>query len=254
VKTGEVLPVNLFWQGLTDQLPDLTFFDQLQDEQGQALALTERPPSYPTTAWSSGTLLRDLHRLRLPATVPPGQYKLVAGVLRPDKSRLQVDGTDQVILGLVTVEGRPHEFDPPQPQVEVDAIFGDIARLVGYDLAVPTALAAGDAVQLTLYWQSKTNNNQRFERNWTIFAHIVDVEGRIWGQRDQLPGAGEFPTTSWVPEEYITDNREIVLNPDTPPGTYFIEIGLYDANSATFERLLLGPEDSFTLEIPLVVK
>jgi hypothetical protein len=186
--------------------------------------------------------------------VPPGQYKLVAGVLRPDKSRLQVDGTDQVILCQVTVEGRPHEFDPPQPQVEVDAIFGDIARLVGYDLAVPTALAPGDAVQLTLYCQSKTNNNQRFERNWTIFAHIVDVEGRIWGQRDQLPGAGEFPTTSWVPEEYITDNREIVLNPDTPPGTYFIEIGLYDANSATFERLLLGPEDSFTLEIPLVVK
>jgi hypothetical protein len=81
VKTGEILPVNLFWQSLAADLPDLICFVQLQDDQGRALALTERPPVYPTPAWTTGTLLRDLHRLRLPAEVPPGRYRLAAGVL-----------------------------------------------------------------------------------------------------------------------------------------------------------------------------
>lgn len=248
-KTGDLLPVNLFWQSLASGLPELTMFVQLQDEAGQALALTERPPVYATTAWSKETLLRDLHKLRLPATMPPGAYKLAAGVLLPDKTRLPTSEGDQVILGEIKVESRPHNFERPQPQVSLDANFSGSASLIGYDLDRPEDLSPGDTLTLTLYWRGEAG----FDRSWTVFAHIVDAEGRIWGQRDQLPGDGAFPTTSWVPGEYIADTRQISLNLDTPSGTYFIKVGLYDSSTPNFERLPVDEGDAVTFETPIRV-
>ena len=243
-KPGDELPVNLFWQSLSNNLPDLTMFVQLQDATGQAMALTERPPVYPTTAWSTKTSLRDLHKLRLPATIPPGTYQLAAGILLPDKTRLQTSQGDQLVLGQVTVEARPHILDPPQPQVAVNADFSGSATLVGYDLDYPAQPKPGDAITLTLYWQGGAG----FDRSWTIFAHLVDAEGHIWGQQDQLPGGGEFPTTSWVPGEYIADTRNIQFKSDAPPGAYAIKVGLYDANSPTFERAPVAGGDTVLLE------
>jgi hypothetical protein len=247
-KTGEILPVNLFWQGLLAPLPDFTMFVQLQDDQGQAAALTERPPSYATSAWQEGTLLRDLHRLRVPATMPPGTYKLAAGILRADKTRLQVNGQDQVLLGEVMIEARPHSFEPPQPQFATAIDFGG-AALIGYDLAPTATIQPGQAVDLTLYWRGQNG----FDRNWTVFAHIVDEDGRIWGQRDQLPGAGQFPTMSWIPDEIIIDGRAISLPSEMPSGTYFVKIGLYDAHASNFERLPVNGSDAVLLETPLTI-
>ena len=248
-KTGEVLPVNLFWQSLSSDLPELTMFVQLQDGAGQALALTERPPVYATTAWPAEMLLRDLHKLRLPATMPPGSYKLAVGVLRPDKTRLQTSAGDQVVLGEVKVEARPHNFEPPQPQFSLNEDFSGSASLIGYDLDRSEDLKPGNPLTLTLYWQGQAG----FERSWTVFAHVVDAEGRIWGQRDQLPGEGAFPTTGWTPGEYIADTRQIFLNAATPPGLYFIKVGLYDAQTANFARLPVGEGDAIMLETPIRV-
>ena len=107
----------------------------------------------------------------------------------------------------------------------------------------------GQTVDLTLYWQSLAE----FDRNWTIFAHIIDADGRIWGQRDQQPADGAFPTMGWVPNEYIKDSRQIPIYIETPPGTYFIRIGLYDASHPNFERLLIGNDDHLILDTPIHV-
>ena len=244
IKPGDELPVNLFWQSLSNRLPNLIMFVQLQDTEGRALALTERPPLYPTSKWSTKTSLRDLHKLRLPATIPPGTYQLAAGILLPDKTRLQTPQGDQVVLGQVTVEARPHTFDRPQPQVALNADFSGSAALIGYDLDYPAPPTAGDSISLTLYWQGGAG----FERSWTVFAHIVDSEGRIWGQQDQLPASGEFPTTGWIPGEYIADTHLIQLKSDAPPGNYAVKVGLYDASSPTFERVPVGGSDAVLLE------
>ncbi|MEM7034995.1 MAG: glycosyltransferase family 39 protein [Chloroflexota bacterium] len=246
-KSGDDLPVNLFWQSMQHNLDNLTIFVQLQNEAGQALALTERPPVYPTTNWTGETLLRDLHKLRLPATIPTGTYRLAVGVLKPDKRRLIAQTGDQVILGDVVVETRAHTFDAPNPQFTLNANFSDSALLIGYDLEFSNNLQAGDLIDLTLYWHSQAG----FNRQWTIFAHIIDGEGRIWGQQDQVPGDGEFPTTSWIPDEYITDTRQIRLNSDAPSGTFFIKVGLYDATSPTFERVIVDGSDAVLFERPI---
>ena len=66
---------------------------------------------------------------------------------------------------------------------------------------------------------------------------FTDSEGQIIGQQDQIPGAGQFPTTGWIPNEYLVDSYNLFIPPDTPPGEgiYHLRIGLYDSND--FSRL-----------------
>ena len=67
--------------------------------------------------------------------------------------------------------------------------------------------------------------------------HLVDGNDQIISQQDQIPGGGQFPTTSWLPDEYLTDTYNLFIPPDAPAGdkAYQLKIGLYDAND--FSRL-----------------
>lgn len=247
VTTGDLLAVNLFWQGISAGQPDLLTFVQVQNAAGQAVALTERSPVYPVSAWTAGTLLDDRHTVRIPATLEAGTYRLAAGVLLPDKTRLTAAAADQVSLGEVTVLARPHNYQPPAPAYPLAASFSGGATLVGYDLW-PQTVKAGQPLNLTLYWRAEGG----FSRNWVVFAHILSADGQIWGQRDQAPGAGAFPTAAWVPGEFITDERQIPLKPETPPGAYTVEVGLYDPN--TFERApIAGGGDALRLDTSVTV-
>jgi 4-amino-4-deoxy-L-arabinose transferase-like glycosyltransferase len=250
-QAGDTVSVDLLWQSLQGQLPPLLTFIQLQTEAGQALAVTERPPPLETPLWGEGTLLRDEHRLRLPATLPPGKYFLAAGVLESDLTRWRTDGffpADQVILAEIQIESRPRVFTPPQSVNPIDppADFGG-GELVGFTILPPT-VRPGQPVTLTTHWRGSAGFNQE----WVIFAQVVDEAGQIWGQRDQPPGNGSLPTTSWVPGEYLTDTRHINLRPETPPGQYHLLLGLY--NPVNFQRVpLASGGDAIRLPLTLTV-
>jgi 4-amino-4-deoxy-L-arabinose transferase-like glycosyltransferase len=228
-RAGDSLPFSLFWQSLTDHNQPYVVFAQLQDQSNTPLALSESPPIYPSEHWSTGTLLRDPREIPLPATLPAGTYRLVVGLLRPDGTRLSVQGKDQIVLTDVETTQRSHVFSPPSSGQPMDARFGDSARLAGYDLSEGTHVQAGQSLQLVLHWQALKTFSQRY----TVFVHLVDANDRILGQRDQVPGNGQFPTTSWIPGEYLSDTYVILLDPDTPPGQYWIEIGLYNPLDGT---------------------
>jgi hypothetical protein len=61
---------------------------------------------------------------------------------------------------------------------------------------------------------------------YTVFVHLLDANGNLLASADAEPGNGEFPTTGWIENEYIADVHAAIAN--IPPGTYQIEIGLYD--------------------------
>lgn len=223
-QAGDSLTFSLFWQALDDVNQPYVVFAQLQDETSQPVALSETPPIYPSDRWSAGTLLRDPREIPLPATLPSGGYRLAVGLLSPDGSRLPVDGDDQVVLTQLETTQRPHDFSAPSPQHTIDARFGERARLVGYDLADGTDVQAGDLLTLVLYWQAL----ETFDRRYIVFVHLVDGNDHIFGQRDQVPGDGKFPTTSWVPGEYLADTHVIPVKSGTPPDDYWIEVGFYN--------------------------
>lgn len=234
-KAGEVLPFNLFWESLTDAPDPLTTIIQLQDTvTGQPVFSLERTPIRPTSEWQTYTLLRDPYDLSLPPALPPGNYRLVVALLTPEQTRLKVGESDQLALTLVQTIDRPHIFEAPSPQFPLAANFSNQARLAGVDLPDITVKAGGN-LPLTLYWQALAP----LDRSWKVFVHLVDGQGKIVSQQDQIPGAGQFPTTSWLPGEYVVDSYNLSIPADTPPGRqlYRLEIGLYDANDVGLSRL-----------------
>jgi hypothetical protein len=151
----------------------------------------------------------------------------VIALLTPEQTRLTVNGRDQLLLTVVETIDRPHNFEAPTPQITLEANFSDQARLAGVDLPQATVKAGGN-LSLTLYWQALAP----LDRSWKVFVHLVDRQDKIVSQQDQIPGAGQFPTTSWLPNEYLVDSYNLAIPADTPPGrqAYRLEIGLYDAS------------------------
>jgi len=100
-----------------------------------------------------------------------------------------------------------------------------------------------------LYWQAIAT----IDKNWTVFVHLTDGDGQIISQQDQIPGGGQFPTTGWVPNEYLVDNYNLLIPADIPssPQPYLIKIGLYDAVDFSRLPILEAGEivsDHFTLD------
>jgi hypothetical protein len=223
------------------------------DGAGQLASLWEAPPggTYATNAWQPGTLIRTQASIRPRADLPDGRYRLIAGLFRAsDKARLRTtDGADHILLGEITVRGRPHDRTPPQPQYPTDVAFSQAGRLLGYDLAAPpNGFRPGSAIPLTLYWQA----NAATERPHTVFVHLVDAAGTIHGYGDGEPGGGRLPTTSWLAGEYLTDPHQVNVSSAAPAGAYRLRIGLYDPTTG---QRLVTPEGKDHAEIgPVTIR
>ncbi len=249
---GALRKVSLFWQASAQPANDYTAFVQVLGEDGVPVALWEAPPGagYPTSQWTPGSLMRTQAGFRIPASAPDGRYRLIAGLFRADDKVVlrTAHGADHLSLGTLAVQGRPHDLTVPQPQHLADASFGDVARLVGYDLA-SVETTPGGALDFTLHWQALTST----DRAYTVFVHLLDEAGTLKGYGDSEPGGGAYPTTGWLPGEYLTDRHTMTLAPDAPAGTYRVAVGLYDP--ATGERLKTPDgADQLVLETPVVVK
>jgi hypothetical protein len=103
------LQFTLFWRAETEIDTAYTVFIQLLNESGQVVAQIDAPPqggAAPTTTWLPGEILPDAYSLPLPANLPPGPYRLITGLYRPDTgARLPVaGGGDFVELSPLTVQ------------------------------------------------------------------------------------------------------------------------------------------------------
>jgi len=142
----------------------------------------------------------------------------------------------EISLGTLTLEGRRTIFTVPQIQTPMGARLGDSIAFLGYDLS-PAVVSPGKSLYLTLYWQALG----KMDVSYTVFTHLLDTKEQIRGQKDSVPGGGTLPTTSWMQGEIITDEYEIAVYPDAPPGEYVIEMGMYDAS--TGQRLPVFSDD-----------
>lgn len=127
--------------------------------------------------------------------------------------------------------GAPGPEPVDQPQRNLEANLGGQVRLLGYSLA-ETALRPGGMVRLSLFWQAE--ERPPAER-LTVFAHLVDDQGRLVAQQDSEPVGGSRPTTGWTAGEVIRDPIGILLPPDLAAGEYRLKVGLY--RPGTGERL-----------------
>jgi Ca2+/Na+ antiporter len=254
VRQGEDLHVRLYWLALQpldvnyssflhlDAAPDYATWatsDNLHPGDPQALTLV------PSSNWRTTAYVRDEHRLEVPPDIPPVQYLLRVGLYDQDTGeRLMVlaeDGSatsDSITLQPVRVI-RAKPVSPGQLPHRVEYTLGGQIELLGYDLEVESwGLGTGD-FEMALYWQAKAV----VENDYTVFVHLVDQGGKLWGQGDSVPMRGMYPTSAWLSGQLIEDRHVIQVDPAVPPGSYRVLVGLYDP--ATLERLeAVGAEGS----------
>ncbi len=98
----------LYWQANSDFDTSYTVFVQLLNPAGQVVAQQDSQPlggAAPTTTWLPGEILSDPYTLNLPPELPPGDYRLIAGLYDPVTGQrlLTASGADFVELPPVTV-------------------------------------------------------------------------------------------------------------------------------------------------------
>jgi mannosyltransferase len=119
---------------------------------------------------------------------------------------------------------------PKTPAVTLDARFGERIRLRGYTLA-GDGFAPGDVLPVTIFWEAQAPVAERYK----VTVQLLDGAGQLVAQHDTEPGDGLIPTTTWDPEQILTDRYGVPLPGELPPGRYTLIVGLYHV--VTGERL-----------------
>jgi len=245
---GDELEITLEWKSRVGVGPAYTAFLHLLAEDGSGVAGVDEPllrSFFQPDLWPKEMVFSDRHRLRLPADLPAGRYRLDLGLYptgKPDQL-VAVDGNDHLSLATLMV-GKPGM--PGEPVVRTIVDFGDQIRLLGYDLLALPALtpaspgtpgSPGDCnlrkapCSLQLYWQSLAPT----DRDYTVFVHLTGPDGDFAAQDDAPPGGPFLPTSTWLPGQVASDPHTLVVPADLPPGAYTLLVGLY--HRPTRERL-----------------
>jgi|GEM_PF-269438 len=223
ILAGTELGVTLFFQNRNDSPPPRQIYLSLLDKNGAGVAGWEGwpLPAYPTETWPQDALVQVPAAFFLSATLPSGEYKLIAGLLDPASGEKSPPAT----LGAVQVQQRIGEFEAPaiQRPLTPPVLFGDHAELIGYDL-----VRQGRTLAVTLYWRAQ----QPLLPPHHIFVHLDAADGTTVAQDDGPPQTadGPAPTGSWLPGEYISTHHVIAL-PDGQgwnQGEYTLRVGLYN--------------------------
>jgi hypothetical protein len=83
VGSGEDLQVSLYWEARKQPDQDYTVFVQLLDASGKVTAQSDGYPAdgrFPTSWLRPGLVLRDIHRLSIPASVAQDSFQLIVGM------------------------------------------------------------------------------------------------------------------------------------------------------------------------------
>ncbi len=242
---GEPLWVQVTWEPLQRTARPYAVYLHLIDAIGAVVTQRDTWPGLgraPTTSWRVGRTFVDTYRLDVPAsTYTPNRATVRLGLYEQEWGRLPlfVGGillSDQSLeAGAVEIAALPGDW----PNGQFANFAGEIA-FVGYTLE-PRSLAGGETLTATLYWQVLAE--PRYD--YAIFAQVLDAEYHVWGSHD---GGG----ITWTPGEVVTVTRSITLLPETPSGSYPLQVGLFHSETGRLpviaedghyleERVLLGP-------------
>lgn len=187
--------------------------------------------------WRAGEIIDLPVQIQLPADLPRPTLLYVAAQMR-DENRdelitFQSAAERELESPYVAVELIVPEVSEQieTPEIEIDALFGNQLLLHG------VAINAND---VTLVWEATT----AIDLSYTTFVHVVDGAGNLLTQADSQPFNGRYPTRVWVPEERVTEVKNISWGDEAAA----VRIGVYDL--ATGDRLILG-DGSEWVEIDL---
>jgi hypothetical protein len=176
---------------------------------------------FPTNTWHKGQIIGDIREIEFLPGTPPGSYQITVNLYDPYRGE-ELKPERDLVLGPVDV---PRREPPPISALDMDhpleVDLGGKVRLLGYN--IESGFRPGDSIHLTLFWQVL----EEMDRSYTVFTHLIDEENRIWAQKDNPPVDGFYSTTKWRVGEIVRDQYDLLISPETQPGEYQLEIGMY---------------------------
>lgn len=228
---GEPLTIKLYWRTLADKNEPLAVALRLVDQNSREIG-SMHGDLFQGKGWSEGIFETDW-TIPTNTDAAPGAYFLNVSSIQTQYSySLPVktwagDNIDQVALGPFKLSVLPPTATELQAVRQANIHFGDEITLLGY-AGIGDALSGG-SLPLTLYWRALAKPT----RDYTVFMHLLDTDGKIVAQIDAQPRGGMYPTSIWDAGEIIRDEYALQLPADLAPGSYRIELGLYEYPSLT---------------------
>ncbi len=244
------LPLTLYWQNRGSLDADYRQYLKLINGVYHIWGQQEGYPlwdGFMTSTWQEGVVIRDDRQVEILPGTPPGAYQVTVNWLEPYSGlSLQPTGGGDLLLGPFDIPSRP----PPTIELlgiehPITAELDGQMRFLGYNL--DGDFQPGGGLYLTLFWQALAE----MDENYTVFTHLIDGEGGIWGQKDNQPVDGFYPTGGWTGGEIVRDQYDLSISPEAPLGPYRIVVGMYRAE--TGERLIverdgISPDDKIVLD------
>jgi hypothetical protein len=192
---------------------------------------------YPNTLWAPGeyTLDRHIldgsHRPSLPGlyTLELRLYDYSQGLFEP-LPMADIETNQPIDSNLVLGQVRIMDPASTQPPAHAKVVtLGQEIQLLGYDLP-DTQVRPGESLSLALYWKAIAQPST----DYTVFTQLVGPDGTVWGQQDNQPQQGRYPTTAWSASDTVVDRYSLSVREGAPAGSYNLLGGMYDL--ATGER------------------
>jgi hypothetical protein len=240
VASGSALRLGLLWQATADAPDAQEVRVRLVRASGEVVQDTSLPllggRVSPRTL-RAGNVVRDEESLVVDPRAPAEAVSV----------ELALDDSDDLRLGTLNLTGRAHVFDASGATSL--ATFGGAMQLLS-DAIEPGTVSGSQTVTVKLRWRSAAAMPSAYK----VFVHVLDPAGQqVVAQHDAEPQAGKAPTTGWLPGEVLEDSYEVQLPAGLAPGTYPIEVGVYDPRGGDRLNLANG-ENHLVLATGLEVK
>jgi hypothetical protein len=219
VQPGQRLTIEMLWQANGERLPTL----MLTGDTGWNMTILPQPG--PRDA-----ITLDWRQAIIPSNAAGGAVRVAL--------------SDGKLLATYIIEAIPRINQAPQVDVEVNRGLGEVGRLIGVVVGHEPA-DRSQPFPVTLVWRA---GYAEIRTNYTVFAQLLDSQGRLIAQSDSIPARGDRPTTGWRAAEYIIDMHMLQFNELAAPGDARLIVGMYDA--LTGRRVLLEPDGLDFIEVP----
>jgi hypothetical protein len=131
-----------------------------------------------------------------------------------------------------------------------DSVFGGVIALEGAEVV---DFKAGWEAKVRLRWRCLAPPGKDYQ----VFVHLVDEEGRFVGQHDGSPNGGQSPTSAWKMGDTVRDEHVIRIPAAAAGKELQLRVGLYALDdgkrltSTAGENLLLLRAKVVTADAPL---
>lgn len=132
-------------------------------------------------------------------------------------------------------------YPGPAAQYYAGSQLDGKAKLLGYNLDDDHA-APNSSLRIKLFWQNKGYQPPEY-----IFVRLVDAAGFVWAETG-VSLLSEFSDNAFTPETYVEGEAKLRIPPGTPPGLYFLKIGIADDTQDIGEFTLPSVADKIIID------